>query len=125
MAFLTPEGGLDDMSDEELEQLIALGIIPDKQSILDQQIKTAEQLRYGNKPEMRHGGRVSTAAHPLEFLAAGLEGHKAGKQLEELRKKQEELLQQQVLGRKTFFDRLRSPSQPPGLGPMPGDEEYL
>lgn len=122
MAFLTPE---EEMSDEELQQLIALGIIPDKQNMLEQQLATAERLRYGNTPEMRGNGRVQTAAHPLEFLVNGIQGHKAGKQIDALRKQQDELLNQQVAGRKSFFNRLRNkPSQPPGFaGPL--GEEYL
>ncbi len=119
----------DEMSDEEIQQLIALGIIPDQQGQLQQQMKTAEQLRYNNTPQMRgEGGRVQTAANPLEFLVAGIQGHKAGKQLDELRKKQDELLQQQVMGRSAFFKALRGrgQAQPPGLGPMPlnGEESY-
>lgn len=126
MGFLTPEGGMDDMSDEELQQLIALGIIPDKQGMLDQQIKTAEALRYGSTPEMRGNSRVQTAANPLEFLVAGIEGHRAGKKLDELRKSQEDLLKEQVAGRTNYFKKLRGrqpASQPPGFGPGYGEGE--
>lgn len=118
----------DNMSDEEIEQLIALGIIPDQQNALQQQMAIAEKLRYGPGPQMRgEGGRVQTAAHPLEFIMQALQGRKAGKELDVLRQKNDELLQQQVKGRGVFFDRLRNrtrgPSQPPGITPSPDFEE--
>jgi hypothetical protein len=113
----------DEMSDEELQQLIALGVIPDKQGALDKQMSIAEQLRYHNKPEMRGNGRVQTAANPLEFLVSGLEGRKAGKELDALRKQQDELLKQQVGGRTTFFKNLRRRKpQVPGITPSPDYE---
>lgn len=117
----------DEMSDEELQQLIALGVIPDKQDALSQQMKIAEQLRYHNKPEMRGNGRVQTAANPLEFLFAGLEGRKAGKELEALRKQQDELLGKQVAGRTSFFKNLRGRRQPPvpSVTPAPDYEEGM
>jgi hypothetical protein len=124
MAFLPPDA-TEEMTDEELQQLMALGIIPDQQGALEKQMALAEQLRYRNNPEMRGNGRVQTAAHPLEFLASGIQGYKAGKQIEELRKKQDELLQQQVSGRKLFYQNLRKRPSQPGLGDMPELEEYL
>lgn len=99
---------------------MALGIIPEQQDALSQQMKIAEKLRYGNNPEMRSNGRVSTAAHPLEFLAATLQGIKANKQIEELRKRQDELMQKQVEGRGLFYKKLRGgPQQAPA--PIMGD----
>ncbi len=97
-----------EMTDEQLEQLIALGIIPDKQSILDKQIATAEQLRYGQGPQMQGNGRVQTAANPLEFLAHGIQGYRAGKDLKDLREQQAEMLRQQTAGRKAFFQQLQN-----------------
>jgi hypothetical protein len=124
MDFLSPTG---ELSDEELQQLIELGIIPEQTSSLDKQIATAEALRYGAGPEMRGNGRVQTAANPLEFLAHGLQGYRAGKDLEELRNQQAEMLRQQTEGRKLFYRKMfPGTQQDPGLGPMPTDsEEYL
>lgn len=124
MAFLKPED--QDFSDEELQQLMELGIIPDQQSMMQDQMRMAEKLRYGSMPEMRQGGRVQTAANPLEFLAAGLQGHKAGKQIEELKRKQDEMLQKQVSGRKLFYKGLRQPGIQQEPQPYTdGVEEYL
>ena len=125
MDFLSPE----EMSEEELQQLMALGIIPDQQALLEKQRTLAEQLRYRNAPEMRGNARVQTAANPLEFLVSGIQGYKAGKELDEIKKKNDDLLQQQVSGRKAFYEALRRRSanagQPQGLGMMPSQEEYL
>lgn len=117
MPFLTPEGGL---SDADLDQLIALGVIPEKQDILKEQMTRAQALR-DKMPEMRSGGRVNTAAHPLEFLVQGLQGYKANKQLDDLRKQQSELMGEQVKGRRAFFEALQrrgSKPQVPGAPDM-------
>lgn len=106
MAFLAPNDMSGEMSEEEIQQLIALGIIPDKQSDIKDQIAQAQALRQ-KVPEMRGNGRVQVAANPLEFLGQGIQNYKAGKTIEDLRKKQEELLQQQVAGRGKFFQALR------------------
>ena len=126
MPFLPPDG-TEEMTDEELEQLMALGIIPDQQSALEKQMAIAQELRHGKGPEMRGGGGgYQTAANPLEFLASGLEKRKAGKEIDDLRARQEAMLQQQVQGRKLFYQNLRGKKpQDPGLGPMPELEEYL
>jgi hypothetical protein len=118
----------DDMTDEQIQQLMELGVIPEQQNGLQQQMDIAKKLRYDNMPQMRgEGGRVQTAANPLEFLASGIQGYKAGKDMDELRKKQDGLLQQQVQGRKLFYQALRGnrgqPQQPQGLGPKPPLEE--
>lgn len=122
MAFLTPEG---DLSDADLEQLMALGIIPDKQSGLQDQLTQAQKLRYGSMPEMRgEGGRIQTAANPLEFLTAGVQGYRAGKDIDKLRKEQADLLKQQTQARKLFFDRLRGRTPP--ISPSgPGTTTYF
>lgn len=113
MAFLNPEG---DLSEEDLQQLMALGIIPDQQSGLQDQLAQAQKLRYGSMPGMRgEGGRVQTAANPLEFLVAGVQGYKAGKDITKLRKEQQDLLKQQAEARKLFFKRLRGPGQTPPI----------
>lgn len=119
---------MDELSDEQIQQLMDLGIIPDKQDILLDQIKQAQSLRYGSKaPEMRgQAGGYSTAASPLEFLAYTLQGRQANKELEQLRAKQEELLKQQASGRKDYFRHLypkRQPSTPLSPYDMEGGYE--
>jgi hypothetical protein len=115
--FLSPE---EEVSDEELQQLMALGIIPDQQSNIKEQMAQANALRQ-NKPEMRGNGRVMVAANPLEFLGQGIQNYKAGKDLKELKKQQDALLQQQVAGRGAFYKALRRPGQQP----IPGIQSEL
>lgn len=104
--------GTAELTDEEIQQLMALGIIPDQQNALSQQMATADQLRYHNSPQMREGSRVTTAANPLEFVASTVQGIKAGKELEALKKRQDELLQKQVDGRSLYYKSLRPRTMP-------------
>lgn len=115
MAFLNPEG---DLSDADLEQLMALGVIPDQQSDLKDQIAQAQKLRYGSMPGMRgEGSRIQTAANPLEFLVAGVQGYRAGKEEKSLRAQQKDLQKSQIEARKLFLQRLRGPGQTPPIAP--------
>ena len=99
---------MDELSDEDIQKLIALGIIPDKQNDIQDQLKLAEKLRYGpnSMPQMRQTGQVATAANPLEFLAYGMQGYRAGQDIKELRKQQNNLLQEQVAGRLKYYQQL-------------------
>lgn len=106
----------EDLTDEEIQQLIALGIIPDERADLEDQIKQAQSLRYGRGPQMYGNGNVQTAASPLEFLGYTLQGMKADKDLSRLRAQQEAMLKQQAMGRKLYFDALRRKQNP-----IPGD----
>jgi hypothetical protein len=109
---------LENMSEEEIAQLMELGILDDQGNILDKQLAQAQAVRNAPGPEGRDSGRVYTAANPLEHIVNAAQGIKAGREIEDIAKKQEELLAQQTAGRKTFLDALRKkPMQ--GLGPMP------
>jgi hypothetical protein len=110
--FLNPEG--DEVSEEELLQLMGLGVIPDQQNLLKDQMAEANALRDKSRagPQMRGNSRVQTAANPLEFLSSYLGDRKAGKELDSLRKQQNDLLQQQVKGRSAYYNALRRGNQP-------------
>lgn len=103
------EFSVDDLTEEELDELIALGVIPDKQAILTDQLKTAQALRDRGSPEMRGSpySGYQTAANPLEMLAYGLDRRQAKKDIEKYRQDQQGLLGQQVRGRGTYYDALR------------------
>lgn len=105
----------DDLSEEEIQQLIQLGIIPEQQGILAQQIAQANALRNSPGPEMRGNGRIQTAANPLEFLAKGMQEYKTTKELKELRKQQQDALQEQVRGRRTFLSALNRNRSAPSM----------
>ena len=118
--YLNPQG---DITDEELDKIAGLGIIPDKQSALDRQMKTAEALRYNNMPEMRGNSRIQTAANPLEFLASGIQSVQAEKELRRLRSEQTQMLHDTTEGRKLYFKMLQSgmlPSSRPQAPTGPG-----
>lgn len=114
-----------DLSEEQIQQLMDLGIIDDEQSILDKQLKTANSVRYSAGPEMRSNGRVSTAANPLEFAVHAYQGYKAGKDADAIAKQQQELLKRQVEARAAYTKNLYGRSNPGGLGPMPSRDEGI
>lgn len=112
---------LEDLSEEEIAQLMEMGALDDQMGILDKQLAQATALRNAPGPEGRDSGRVYTAANPLEHLVHAAQGIQAGSQMEDLAKKQEAILGQQTSGRKAFLDALRRRPKV-GLGPMPGED---
>lgn len=112
----------EDLTEEEIAQLMELGIIDDQMSTLDKQMSMAQSIRDRPGPEMRGNHRVQTAANPLEFVGQGIQQYKANKQLEDIANKQGALLDKQMAGRQAFLKGLRGPQRPPGLGPMPQDD---
>lgn len=97
---------LDNLSEEQLQQLMQLGAVPDQQTYLDEQIKQAQRIRNSQAPQGYDTGRVYVAASPLEHLAHAMEGIKANKDLKNLRQQQQDLLAQQVAGRTSYMDAL-------------------
>lgn len=97
---------LDNLTEEQLQQLMQLGAIPDEQSSLEDQIKQAQMIRNRRAPSGTDTGRVYVAASPLEHLAYALQGIKAGKDLEKLRGEQQSLLKQQTSGRQAYIEAL-------------------
>lgn len=97
----------DSLTDEQIQELIALGALPDQQAAIQQQLEQAQYLRDQamQAPQMRGNGRVQTAANPLEFLAAGLQGYRANKDIKTLQEQQAEILRQQATGRGKYFGR--------------------
>lgn len=103
------------LSEEDLQQLMALGVIPDQQSSLEDQIQQAQLIRNRQAPKGYDTGRVYVAANPLEHLARALQGIQAGRELKNLRSEQQKLLAEQIRGRKMFFDRMRTPAVSPEI----------
>jgi hypothetical protein len=102
--FLKPE---DTASAEELERLMSLGIAPDQQALLKDQMSQAQALRNRANPEMRGNGRVMTAANPLEFVGAVMQKRQAGKDIEKLKKDQQDSLSKQAKDRALFYELMR------------------
>lgn len=115
--FLDLEG----LSEEELQQLMDLGVLDDQGNLLGEQLAQAQAVRNSPGPEGRDSGRVYTAASPIEHAVHAWQGIKAGKDIEKIGQQQQGLLAEQGAGRKTFLDALRRKKLTPmqGLGPMP------
>lgn len=126
---------MDEMSDEDIQELIALGVIPEEQQALAGQLERANALRDRAMagPEMRGNSRIQTAANPLEFLVSGLQGYRAGKDAESIQAQQAELLRRQAAGRNKFMQayvdtperRASRPfMQPVGVDDVPMPQVY-
>lgn len=101
------------MSEDELAQLVQLGVIDENMAENARQMKLAEQLRYQGMPEGRNSGRIYTAANPLEFLGTGLQQYQAMKRQKELEKQRGEMQGKQTQARGTYWDLLRGQRQKP------------
>ncbi len=98
---------LADLTEDEISQLMELGVIPEEQKSLAEQLFQARELRYGQGPQGIDSGRIFTAANPLEHAVHAYQGIKAGRQIDELLKKQQENLLKQTEGRSAFLKALR------------------
>lgn len=94
------------LSEEDIQQLMELGIIPDQMQGLQTQMESAQKLRDRRAPQGTDTGRVYVAASPLEHAAYAMQGIKAGKDLDRLRAQQQALLEKQVSGRSRFFNSM-------------------
>ena len=110
---------LSNLSEEELQQLVSLGVIDDNMAENARQMKMQEELRYGAGPEGRDSGRVYTAANPLEHMGKLLQQYNAQKKMDELGQQRTAMGQQQTAGRGTYWDLLRGKKKKW----MPGMEE--
>jgi len=110
-----------DITDDEMQALIRLGIIPEELAENRRQSELAEALRYGEGPEGRQAGRVYVAANPLEHITRGAQRFKAAKDMKQLGTEREGLLQDIRTGRSMFGNLLRGRGQmsPVGAGASP------
>lgn len=115
---------LEGMTPEQLEQLIQLGVIPEEQAMLAGSLSQARALRNKEGPKGTDMGRVYVAASPLEHAVHAYEGYKAGNDIKDLTKKQQDTLKRQTEGRMAFVDALRRKSKPTLELPEPGMGEY-
>jgi hypothetical protein len=106
---------LANLSEEDIQQLMELGVIPDQQSSLNDQIQQAQKIRNRGAPQGYDTGRVYVAANPLEHLAYALQGIKAGRDIDKARSEQQKLLAQQIRGRSNFFNKMKQPAISPQL----------
>jgi hypothetical protein len=102
---------LADLTEDEIAQLMQLGALPEEQKSLIDQLSSARELRNREGPQGIDTGRVFTAANPLEHAAHAYQGIKAGRQIDDLLKKQQEILLKQTDGRSAFLKALRRKPQ--------------
>jgi hypothetical protein len=97
----------DNLTDEEIQQIIAMGGLDDQNALLSGQLERANALRDQalQSPQMRGNNRVQTAANPLEFLASGVTAYKQGKKADAIQQQQLDLLNRQASGRDAFYQR--------------------
>lgn len=114
--------GMGDMTDEELDELVGLGVIGDDIAENIRQRRVAEELRYRAGPEGRQAGRTYVAANPMEHIGEAMQKYTAHKDMRRLDEERKVLGVDQTTGRRTFWDLLRR--KKPGmreLGPGPED----
>lgn len=109
-----------ELSEEDLQALLELGILDDQGSMLSDQLAQANAVRNRPMPQAQSNGRVTTAANPLEYMGYVMQTKKAEEEAAALQRRQEDLLRKQLEGRKTYFNQMFRPPQ----APM-GEPEYL
>lgn len=111
---------LNNISDEQLQMLMQLGVIPEEQGLLQDQIAAAQALRDRAGPQGREAGRTFVAANPLEHIGDFMQKRNAGKELDALRAQQKGLLDKQAEARADFYRLLRGTAP----GAMPPNTKY-
>lgn len=117
---------MDDLTPEQLEQLIALGVIPDEQAMLMQQMEQANALRNAPIPKGEMAGRVYVA-NPWGALASGYDRYQGAKQGRAVADRYGQTLKDQTAARMAYVNALRRqpgiPQVPQGVQPSPGSED--
>lgn len=117
--FQDPSG----LTEEEIQQLIAMGVIPDQQDAIGQQMAQAQALRHGPGPQGRQTNAAFVAANPLEFVGDFMTKRDAAKDIEDLKRQQEELLRQRTEGMGVYYNAKFGVPRPtattPPIAPTP------
>lgn len=98
---------MEDFSPEELQALMALGIMPEELSGLDSQIAQAQALRDSPMPQGQMAGRVHVAPSILQFAATGLDRYRGMKDLKGLQGQRKGLLDKTTDARMLYAEALR------------------
>lgn len=107
------EFNLEDMTEEDLQQLVQLGVIDEQMAENARQMMLQEKLRYQAMPEGRQAGRTYVAANPLEHLSTGVEKYQAAQKIRDLEAQRAGMEGQQTAGRATYWDLLRGRRKTP------------
>lgn len=93
-----------DLTPEELELLMSLGIAPEELDQIGKQQEIADALRYMSAPEGTQAGRVYVAANPLEHIGRVAQMYQGKKMSEDLKGQREEVYDRMSRGRGKYWD---------------------
>lgn len=97
-----------EFTEDQLKQLIALGMIDEQKADVLRSMKRAEANQDAQMPGGMAAGGTFVAANPLSGIATMLRQYKGNKDAKALKAEQEALRQQQMEGRNTYAEGLGS-----------------
>lgn len=100
------ELSMQDMSDEDLAQIVGMGGNADQQEMLKKQLANAQALQGRPMPEMRGNGRVQTAANPMEFVGNLMQQYAGQRREKDAMSKIDALQKQQTMGRQLYANKM-------------------
>jgi len=109
---------LENLSEDDINLLMQLGIIPEQQAGISKQQDYADALRGTKQPrgmEVGPGG-IYVGASPLEHIASAMQRAEGMSQTADLQGRSNELLDKETKGRKRFLEILlrQRQAQDPG-----------
>lgn len=97
---------MEDITPEMLEQLKAMGVIPEEMTLLDAQLQQANLLRNAAGPEGLDSGRVYTAANPMEHIGGLMQKYNANKEARGIEDRQRGMIDILRKGRNVPMDSM-------------------
>ncbi len=123
---------INELTDEQIEQLIALGVVPDELEESETQLTRAHALQdvpNAAGTNVRNG--IYVASNPLEHFGVGMQRYKGIQREKEALARADALRRQQTEGRLSYLRALQAagqrtgPSNTGGAAPMPGFNEQF
>ncbi len=116
--------GLDGLTDDQIQQLLALGEAPEKNQLLAAQLKQAMALKNQPLAQGSGYGGVYTAPTPIGMLGSMVGKYGAGKQADAITGQMQDLMHGQTSARAQYFkllmNQLRQGNGAPPAGQMMG-----
>lgn len=108
------------LTEDQIAQLMQLGVLQDEKGILNQELEMAQQLRQTPGPRGRYTGRAFVAANPLEFLGRGLDRVRGSMETARVTEAQRENARRAADARQQYLSAiLRQPQRPAGATMTP------
>lgn len=96
---------MNELTEEEIAQLMELGIIPEELQQAQADMALANRRKTTPMPKGRNvRGNIYVAANPLEFLGAGMERYRGQQEMDKARQLAEALRRKQVAGRGVYWN---------------------